>query len=89
LPLGSPVTDPAFRGCDRERDLFIEAFWRHRDPTPGSPENEFRREHDRRLEYAARTLGRDAPRPSRRTDRGRIYIILGLKQVPRVRLFAG
>ena len=32
---------------DRERDLFIEAFWRQRDPTPGTPENEFKTEHFR------------------------------------------
>jgi len=26
---------------DRDRDLFIEAFWKHRDPTPGtSPDGE-------------------------------------------------
>ncbi len=62
---------------DRERDLFIEAFWRQRDPTPGSAENEFRTEHFRRVAYADRYLGRDAPRPGRRTDRGRFYIILG------------
>jgi len=32
---------------DRERDIFIEAFWRQRDPTPGTPENEFKTEHFR------------------------------------------
>jgi GWxTD domain-containing protein len=62
---------------DRERDLFIEAFWKHRDPTPNSPENEFRTEHYRRIAYANRYLGRETPRPGWRTDRGRIYIILG------------
>jgi GWxTD domain-containing protein len=62
---------------DRERDLFIEAFWKQRDPTPGTPENEFKTEHFRRLAHANRYLGRDAPRPGWRTDRGRIYIILG------------
>ena len=62
---------------DRERDLFIEAFWKQRDPTPGDGENEFRTEHARRLAHADRYLGRDAPRPGRRTDRGRIYVILG------------
>ncbi len=62
---------------DRERDLFIEAFWKQRDPTPGTPGNEFKTEHARRLAHADRYLGRDAPRPGRRTDRGRIYIILG------------
>ena len=62
---------------DRERDLFIEAFWKQRDPTPGSAENEFKTEHFRRITYANRYLGRDAPRPGWKTDRGRIYIILG------------
>ena len=62
---------------DRERDLFIEAFWKQRDPTPDDGRNEFRIEHERRLAHADRALGRDAPRPGRRTDRGRVYIILG------------
>lgn len=62
---------------DRERDLFIEAFWKQRDPTPGSAENEFKTEHFRRVAHANRYLGRDAPRPGWKTDRGRIYIILG------------
>jgi GWxTD domain-containing protein len=62
---------------DRERDLFIEAFWKQRDPTPGSEENEFKTEHYRRIAYANRYYGRDAPRPGWRTDRGRFYIILG------------
>lgn len=62
---------------DRERELFIEAFWRQRDPTPGTPENEFKTEHFRRIAYANRVLGRDTSRPGWKTDRGRIYIILG------------
>ncbi|MEN6311698.1 MAG: GWxTD domain-containing protein [Acidobacteriota bacterium] len=62
---------------DRERDLFIEAFWKQRDPTPDSPENEYKTEYYRRLEYVDRYFGRDAPRPGRKTDRGRIYLILG------------
>jgi GWxTD domain-containing protein len=64
-------------GTDRERDLFIEAFWKHRDPNPASPENEFKTEHFRRLTYANKYLGRSSPLPGWRTDRGRIYIILG------------
>ena len=62
---------------DRERDLFIEAFWKQRDPTPGSDANEFKTEHFRRVAYADRYYGRDAPRPGWRTDRGRFYVILG------------
>ncbi len=62
---------------DRERDLFIEAFWKHRDPTPGSPENEFRKEHYRRINHVNHFFGRGTPKAGWRTDRGRIYIILG------------
>jgi GWxTD domain-containing protein len=61
---------------DRERDFFIEAFWRHRDPTPGTDKNEFREEHYRRLAYAKKHfLG--GGRPGWKTDRGKVYIILG------------
>lgn len=62
---------------DRERDLFIEAFWKHRDPTPGTPENEAKKEHYRRINYVNHFFGRGTPKPGWRTDRGRIYIILG------------
>lgn len=62
---------------DREKDLFIEAFWKHRDPTPGTPENEFKEEHYRRVNYANYHFGRGVPKPGWKTDRGRVYIILG------------
>ncbi|HRD01804.1 MAG TPA: GWxTD domain-containing protein [Candidatus Saccharicenans sp.] len=62
---------------DRERDLFIEAFWKHRDPIPETEENEFKVEHYKRIEYANKYFGREAAKPGWMTDRGRIYIILG------------
>lgn len=62
---------------DRERDIFIEAFWKQRDPTPGTPRNEFREEHYRRFHYANEFFGRGTPRPGWKTDQGKIYIILG------------
>ncbi len=62
---------------DRERELFIEAFWKQRDPNPNTPENEFKKEHFRRISYANQWLGRDSPGPGWRTEMGRIYIILG------------
>jgi len=74
---------------ERERDVFlsletveeherlIEAFWRKRDPNPVTPQNEFKEEHYRRLEYAKKFLGRETVRPGWMTDRGRMYIILG------------
>jgi GWxTD domain-containing protein len=74
-----PIERQVFRKLttDRERDLFIEAFWKQRDPTPGTPENEFRTEHVRRIVYANKNFHRSTPLPGWRTDRGRIYIILG------------
>ncbi|HPW18115.1 MAG TPA: GWxTD domain-containing protein [Candidatus Aminicenantes bacterium] len=62
---------------DRDREVFIKAFWRQRDPTPDTDTNEFRDEHYRRITYANTWFGRDAPGPGWRTDMGRIYIILG------------
>lgn len=62
---------------DRERDLFIAAFWNHRDPTPNSPANEFKTEHFRRIAYANQYLGREGAVPGWKTDRGRMYILLG------------
>jgi GWxTD domain-containing protein len=62
---------------DKERDLFIEAFWNQRDPTSGTPENEFKEEHYRRINYANHHFGRGVPKLGWETDRGRIYIILG------------
>lgn len=62
---------------DRERELFIQAFWKHRDPTPGNQENEFQQEHRRRINHADRYFGRGTPKPGWKTDRGRIYTMLG------------
>ena len=62
---------------DREREAFITAFWRQRDPNPNTPENEFKTEHDRRLKYVNNWFGKDSPAPGWRTDQGRIYILLG------------
>ncbi len=62
---------------DNERDLFIEQFWRQRDPTPNTPRNEFKDEHYRRIEYANKKFGRGTPTKGWRTDRGKYYVMLG------------
>ncbi len=61
----------------RERVRFINGLCKHRDPTPSTPENEFKTEHYRRINYANHFFGRALPRKGWKTDRGRIYIILG------------
>jgi GWxTD domain-containing protein len=60
---------------DEERDSFIEAFWQRRNPNPDSPENEFREEHYRRIQYANDHFA--AGKPGWRTDRGHVYISFG------------
>ena len=62
---------------DRERDTFISAFWKQRNPNPNLPENEYKKEHYRRLAYVNNWFGKDSPAPGWRTDQGRIYITLG------------
>ena len=62
---------------DRERDIFMEAFWKQRDPTPGTPENEFKTEHIQRFDHANKHFSRGAIREGWMTDMGRIYVILG------------
>jgi GWxTD domain-containing protein len=60
-----------------ERKAFIDVFWNRRDPVPATPQNEFKDEHYERLEYADRHFTDIASRPGRKTDRGRMYVILG------------
>lgn len=66
---------------------FIEEFWRIRDPSPGTEENEAKIEFEERIRYAnlwfwpfsqARMLDDEPDNDAGwNTDRGRMYIILG------------
>jgi GWxTD domain-containing protein len=60
---------------NRDRDIFITDFWKIRDPTPGTPENEYKDEIQKRFDHANKYFA--AGRPGWMTDRGRIWIILG------------
>jgi GWxTD domain-containing protein len=62
---------------DREREMFIEAFWKARDTDPSTPQNEAKDEHYRRIKYANENFGRGLSAGGWRSDRGRIYITLG------------
>ncbi|MDH4219714.1 MAG: GWxTD domain-containing protein [Candidatus Aminicenantes bacterium] len=55
---------------------FIEEFWKRRDPTPGTEENENKEAYFGRIEEANR-LFRGGGRPGWLQDRGRIYILFG------------
>ncbi len=58
------------------RAEFIEEFWKRRDPTPGTEENENKDAYFGRIEEANR-LFRGGGRPGWLQDRGRIYILFG------------
>lgn len=62
---------------DELRDRFIEVFWEQRDPTPGTLRNEFREEHYKRIEFANKHFGPRQFKTGWRTERGRVYILLG------------
>lgn len=63
-----------------QRDQFIERFWKERDPTPGTPRNEYYDEYQRRLEHVNKFFGRGTSRDGWQTDRGRMYLLLGPPQ---------
>jgi len=63
-------------GDDDARRAFIESFWKHRDKTPETPENEYRKEFLRRAAFADETFHTAKSRGSL-TDRGRVFVLVG------------
>ena len=60
---------------DEEREMYIQDFWRRRDPDPDTDENEYREEYLERIAYANQHFTSGIP--GWKTDRGRIYITFG------------
>ena len=61
---------------DSDRAEFIARFWLARDPIPDTPENEFRREFERRVAFADERFAEGSTRGSL-TDRGMVFVLLG------------
>ncbi|HSP16905.1 MAG TPA: GWxTD domain-containing protein [Thermoanaerobaculia bacterium] len=61
---------------DDEAIDFIDLFFARRDPTPGTPRNEFRQEYENRVAYAEREFKEGSTRGSL-TERGRVIVVLG------------
>ncbi|HEX7828925.1 MAG TPA: GWxTD domain-containing protein [Thermoanaerobaculia bacterium] len=61
---------------DEAAAAFIDLFWVRRDPTAGTPRNEFREEFQRRVQYADLSFEEKRKRGAL-TDRGQVYILLG------------
>lgn len=60
----------------RERAEFVTKFWQRRDPSPLTPENEFREEIEHRIQFADARLAQEEKRGSE-TDRGLVFVLLG------------
>jgi len=60
---------------DAEAQAFIELFFARRDPTPGTPANEFRDGFEQRIQVANSNFGDQSP--GSMTDRGRVFILMG------------
>jgi GWxTD domain-containing protein len=58
------------------RSEFIANFWKRRDVTPETAENEFREEFERRTAFADARFAQDEERGSL-TDRGMVFVLLG------------
>src|SRR5688572_22459427 len=70
--------DVAFRALktDEERSGFIRTFWASRDPVASTPESEYRALFYSRVAEANRVFA-DSTKPGWKTDRGKIFILLG------------
>ena len=55
---------------------FIDLFWARRDPTPNTPQNEYREEFEQKVKYADQTFKGGRTRGAL-SDRGKILILFG------------
>jgi GWxTD domain-containing protein len=61
----------------RERNRFIDVFWKQRDPLPDTSKNEFYEEYKERIRYADFEFGRQSSKKGNQTERGFFYLLLG------------
>lgn len=64
---------------EEERGKFIQKFWEKRDPDPSTPENEFKILYYKRIAMANKLFSVGG-KEGWRTDRGKIFILLGPPQ---------
>jgi GWxTD domain-containing protein len=58
------------------RKEFIADFWLKRDPDPDTPDNEYKRQFEARVDFINRRFNKEGG-PALNTDRGRVYIFMG------------
>jgi GWxTD domain-containing protein len=76
--LGSPAEKREWddRMDNEARARFLSEFWARRDPNPATERNELREAFTRRVAFADHMFPGEAQRGAR-TDRGRIFVLLG------------
>lgn len=63
---------------DEAAEAFIALFWAKRDPSPGTPRNEFHDDFDRRVKAADDQFPGPKGQPGSMTDRGKTLILYGM-----------
>lgn len=61
---------------DEEAKAFVDLFWAKRDPSPGTPQNEYRDQIEARIKYADEQFAEGKTRGAL-TDRGRTFLLYG------------
>ena len=61
----------------KDRERLWDEFWESKDPTPGDNLNEFKIDYFDRIDFANRNFSRGSLLEGWKTDRGKVYIILG------------
>jgi GWxTD domain-containing protein len=64
---------------DADAQAFLDLFWARRDPTPGTPQNEYRADVEARIKYADEQFNRERVRGAL-TERGRALLVFGAPQ---------
>ena len=63
-------------GSDADAKAFVDLFWARRDPTPGTPRNEYRETIEARIKYADETFTGET-RAGSLTERGKAFLLYG------------
>ena len=69
---------------DEERKAFVDQFWQKRDPSPGTPANEFKEAYARRLSLVDEKFAAPEGR-GWEEDRGKVVLLLGAPDEVEVR----
>jgi len=62
---------------DKERDKFIQFFWKQHDSRPDTADNEFFKEYMERIRFADLNFGSGSSKKGSQTERGYYYLLLG------------